>query len=238
MTVLLLAGTREARDLAQRWRDPSWPLVASLAGATEDPLLYPCRTRIGGFGGVSGLVKWIEQNGVAAIIDATHPFATRISANAAEAANRCGVLRLALRRRPWQVRGDWIEYASLDDLASALPSHARVLLTTGRKEIAPFAARTDIVFILRTIEEITDLPDHILPIRSRPPFTLEQEIALMRRHRITHLVTKNAGGARPAKLDAAATFGLPILSIAMPEALDGPVADTVEDALQWMAKLR
>jgi precorrin-6A/cobalt-precorrin-6A reductase len=111
-----------------------------------------------------------------------------------------------------------------------------VLLTTGRKEIAPFAARPDVAFLLRVIEPVAGLPPHIRPIVARPPFALADEIALMQAESVTHLVSKNAGGPGRAKLDAAAELTIPVLMIARPDPPPGPVAATVEAAVAWVAE--
>lgn len=233
--VLLLAGTAEARTLAKRW---PWGtgLVASLAGATSDPLSYPCETRIGGFGGADGLAAYLSEANIAAIIDATHPFAERISANAAVASRKTGTPRIVLRRASWVSEANWTEFRTLQAAADTLPTVATVLLTTGRKETGAFAARPDVRFLLRSVEDPGPLPEHIRSIRARPPFALEDELALMRREAITHLVTKNAGGTRPAKLAAAANLGIPVFSISMPPAPPGRVATTVDEALEWITR--
>lgn len=234
MKTLLLAGTREARELAARWPQPE-TLIASLAGATRDPVDYPCATRVGGFGGIDGLTTFLRSESIATLIDATHPFAVQISENAATAAGRCGIPRLLLRRPPWE--RDWAEYPTLSALAAALPGGTTALLSTGRKDLAPFVERTDLRFVLRTIEDPGTLPGHIASHRARPPFSVEDEAALMRRFGITHLVTKNAGGRRPAKLAAAQALGLPILAAAMPPPPDGPAVETIEAALRWAGDL-
>lgn len=236
-TVLLLAGTAEARELASQWAVPDTHLVASLAGVTQTPVGYACEIRTGGFGGGGGLAEWLNTHRAAGVIDATHPFAEQITRNAVEATTRTKRPYLRLRRPPWEAQGDWREVPSLADAAAALPKGARAFLTTGRGDIAPFAARTDVAFTLRSIEPLDGLPPHIEPVLGRPPFLQDEEEAFLRARSITHLVTKNAGGARPAKLAAANVLGIPILSIAMPSAPKGSVVETVEAALDWAAAL-
>jgi len=111
------------------------------------------------------------------------------------------------------------------------------LLTSGRSGIEAYAQRNDISFLLRSIEEIDGLPGHIEPLLARPPFSLEDEIALMKHEAITHLVTKNAGGVGPAKLQAAEQLGLPVFSIAMPLSPHEWTVTSVDDALAWSRKL-
>lgn len=235
--VLILAGTAEARALAEALAAlPGLRVTASLAGVTSAPAPLAGDTRTGGFGGAAGLTAWLGEQRVAALIDATHPFAARIAANAAAACECTGTPRLKLLRPAWQPVGDWRAFPDLAATAAALPSGARPLLTTGRKELAPFAARTDLAPLLRVIEPVADLPPHIEQIVARPPFGLEDELALMRRHGATHLVAKNAGGPARAKLDAAVRLGLPILVVERPTAPSGPKATTVADAVAWTCR--
>jgi len=201
--LLLLAGTAEAREFAARFDHPRLQVVASLAGVTSAPLDYACETRVGGFGSVDGMAAWIAENDVAAVVDATHPFAVRISENARASAARCEVPCLGLRRAPWALGEAWRTFADLEALAPVLPAGARVFLTTGRGEVEPFARRQDVSFWLRSIEEIT------------------------------HLVTKDAGGVRPAKLEAAEQLGVAVFSAAMPPSPHDETVDSVDAALAW-----
>lgn len=236
-TVLLLAGTAEARAFAERFDHPDLRLVASLAGVTREPRAYPCETRIGGFGGVEAMATWIAENEVVGVIDATHPFAMQISQNASEATRKSGVPCLGLRREVWELGADWREFDCVETLAAALPAGSRVLLTTGRHGIEAFAQRDDCDFWLRTIEKVDALPSHIRAIEVRPPFSLQDESAVMTDAGITHLVTKNAGGVRPAKLRAAEQLGLLVFSVAMPPSPHELTANSVEGALAWAREL-
>lgn len=233
--VLILAGTAEARALAERLATVAGLRVtASLAGVTSAPAPIAAETRMGGFGGADGLAAWLRAHHVAALIDATHPFAARMAANAEAACAATGTPRLKLLRPPWQPSGDWHSLPGIAAAAAALPPGARPLLTTGRKETAPFAARPDLACLLRVIEPVSGLPPHIVQIVARPPFTLEAETALMRAHAVSHLVAKNAGGTGRAKLDAAARLSLPILMVERPAPPPGPVAATVAEAVAWV----
>ena len=236
-TLLLLAGTAEARAVAERFDHPDLRLVASLAGVTREPRGYPCETRIGGFGGVEAMAKWIVENNVVAVVDATHPFAVQISQNVSEAARRREVPCLGLRRAVWNLGADWREFETVEALAAALPAGSRVLLTTGRHGIEAFAERDDVAFLLRTIETVGALPSHIQAIEGRPPFSLKNELAIMTDASVTHLVTKNAGGIQPAKLEAAEQLGLPVFSVAMPPSPHEATANSVEGTLAWVQEL-
>ena len=165
--------------------------------------------------------------------DATHPFAAQISHHGFEAARRAGIPYLRLERDPWVAsKGDrWIGVADIASAVNALPFKARVMLTIGRKEIAPFLARDDISGVARMIEETPlPMPPHWQLILARPPFSLEDEQRLLTAQRITHLVTKNAGGAQTeAKLLAARVLHLPVVMIARPVKPAGQTFASVSD---------
>ncbi|WP_418115408.1 cobalt-precorrin-6A reductase [Sorlinia euscelidii] len=243
MKILILGGTREARLLAE---DPHFPqqarFIFSLAGVTQAPDLPQGQTRLGGFGGVEGLIAYLERENIAAVIDATHPFAARISHHAATAcAATCRPI-LRLGRPAWQRQpGDhWVDVASMDDAVPALGVEPRrVLLTTGRQHVAPFIKAPQHYYFLRSIEPVSqDLPRFFETIIARPPFKLEDELALLTRLKIDVLVTKNSGApAIAAKLDAARRLGLRVIMINRP--LLPPIGEvsTVEGAIKWVARL-
>ena len=236
--MLLLAGTAEARLLAAGLAGmPEVEATASLAGATRAPADYKVPVRKGGFGGAEGLAGWLRADRTGAVIDATHPFAAQMQANAARACAAAGVPRLRLLRPEWPARPGWVGVPGLDAAAAVLPAGARVLLTSGR-DWAPFARRTDCRFWLRSIEPAA-LPDHIEPILARPPHALRDELALMRRLSVTHLIAKNAGGD-PARLNAAEALGVSVVMIARPAPPPGPrelVVARPEEALTWLSGL-
>lgn len=233
--ILILAGTAEARILAESLMNiPGLSPIASLAGATSDPKPLACPVRTGGFGGVDGLVSWIRHNKPSAVVDATHPFATKMQWNAYEACDETGIPRLRLQRPAWPVVPPLFRMPDAEAAARHLPPGAIVLLTSGRKDLAPFAARTDVAFVLRTIDPVDDLPDHIIPLTAEPPFTVEQETGLMRRLGATHLITKNSGGSGNAKLKAAESLRLTTMIIDRPPVPPGLVADNPHKAVVWL----
>ncbi len=234
--ILLLAGTGEARSLAGHLAEmPGLEVTASLAGATTAPATLPCRVRTGGFGGRAGLADWLTAHRIDLLIDATHPYATQMQANAAGASAATGVPRLRIQRPPWPEEPGWTRAHDIPGAAAALPARARVFLTTGRKEIAPFAARADVWFALRSIEPAAGLPSHIEQVRGRPPFSVEAEKALFALLGITHLVSKNAGGGARAKLDAARALGISVVMVERPDTAAGPVVERVDEAVAWVA---
>jgi precorrin-6A/cobalt-precorrin-6A reductase len=239
--LLLLAGTTEARALAHRLAYmPSWAAVASLAGTTALPAPYAIPTRRGGFGGSAGLRAWLAAHSCQAVIDATHPFATRIGTAAAEACDALGISLLRLDRPAWRPEpGDrWIEVRDSAAAAAALPRGAVAFLATGPGTLDTFADRPDIRFTLRTIDPPkAPSPPNGRVIMGRPPFSIEQEVQTLRATEATHLVCKNAGGwPGYAKLVAARSLGLPVVMIARPVRPCGlQTAFTVEDACAWLA---
>lgn len=238
--VLVLGGTAEGRLLATELaRDARVRVVSSLAGRVREPVLPPGEVRIGGFGGVAGLTRWLRVERITAVVDATHPFAAGMTANAAAASAATGVPLLVLRRPGWAAGpGDrWRSVDSLTAAAAVLPElGARVFLTTGRRDLAPFAA-SDLWFLLRSV----DPPQPPVPRRRhvlchRGPFTVDGEAALLREHRIDVLVTKNSGGPMTgAKLVAARQAGIPVVVVARPATRPGiATVSTVDAAANWV----
>lgn len=240
--VLILGGTAEAAQLAARLdADPNFDPITSLAGRTRSPAFLPGTVRIGGFGGVEGLERYLSAEAIDALIDVTHPFAARISRNAADACRHMAVPWLRLERPPWRRRpGDeWIEVADSNEAAHSLAGYARrVLLSIGRQELAPFEALTDIWFLLRMIDPLPAPPSlaHHEIVLGRGPFDTDAEAALLTEHRIDAVVSKNSGGnATYGKIAAARRLGLPVIMIARPSPLAGDSVETVDAAMKWLA---
>lgn len=218
--ILILGGTNEARAIAARLVADGHDVTTSLAGVTSSPILPEGKLRVGGFGGVAGMVHYLKSHSVEVLIDATHPFAATISRHAFEAAQQFGCSLLRFERPAWLagLKDHWIDVVSLAEAAAMLPAKAVVLITSGRKDLAPFFVRADISGLVRTVEAIADeVPKRWRVILDRPPQTLDSEIALMRGNGVTHLITKNAGGdLTQAKLDAARHLGLPVVMVTRP----------------------
>lgn len=229
--VLILGGTAEARALAARLTGVH--VVSSLAGRVSDPRLPAGEVHIGGFGGAEGLAAWLREHRIDRLVDATHPFAERMSASAARASRLTGVPLLALRRPGWDEEDgdDWRRVPSLPDAAAALPDGARVFLTTGRRSIPVFAGRADAWFLARSVDPPEPpVPPHVHVLLARGPYTVDGEHALIREHRLDVLVTKDSGGAMTrAKLTAAREAGLPVVMVDRP-ALPAGVRATADAA--------
>jgi precorrin-6A/cobalt-precorrin-6A reductase len=241
MKILILGGTAEARRLASALAArKDLAVTVSLAGRTAQPAAQPVPVRMGGFGGSDGLAAYLSAEQIDALIDATHPYAGTISANAAYAAERTGVPLLALRRPPWaKVAGDtWIEVATVEDAVEALgKAPRRVFLALGRKELQPFAAAPQHDYLVRSVDPV-DPPlavPHATYITARGPFIEEEDYALLARHRIETIVAKNSGGAATyGKIEAARALRLPVIMLKRPALPDVPSAETVEEVLAWL----
>ena len=238
MRVLLLGGTSEARALAARLH-PDVDVISSLAGRVPDPALPVGQVRIGGFGGVEGMRRWLAEQAVDAVVDATHPYAATITAHAAAACGELGLPHLVLARPAWDP-GDAIVVASDTDAARTVAAAgcSRIFLTTGRSGTAAFAD-VDAWFLIRavTAPDADTLPRRHQLVLSRGPYHYDDELALLREHHIDALVTKNSGGAmtRP-KLDAAAALGVAVVMVDRPPLPAGVRAvSAVDDAVRWVS---
>lgn len=236
--ILILGGTSEARELAAALVAAGIEVTSSLAGRVANPRLPEGAVRIGGFGGPVGLAEWLGDNDVSCVVDATHPFAERITENAATACTEAGLPLLALSRPGWIQRpGDhWLWADGLAAAADAIPGlGSRVLLTTGRQGLSAFAGLDHTWLLIRCV----DPPEPPLPAQhklllDRGPYTLEGELELIDAHGIDLVVTKDSGGEHTiAKLDAARERRLPVLIVRRPARPSVPVVATVAEALDW-----
>ncbi|MGB3245916.1 MAG: cobalt-precorrin-6A reductase, partial [Sulfitobacter sp.] len=209
MHILLLGGTTEASAAAEALAGAGINAVFSYAGRTKTPVAQPIPTRVGGFGGVAGLVTYLDDMNISHVIDATHPFAAGMSRNASAACAQTGTPLLRFERSPWYpaASDNWTRVAKLEDIPDTLPSAAaRVFLAIGKQQIGMFATKPQHHYLLRLVDAPTaPLPlPHATVVLDRGPFDVEGDIALMRAHKITHVIAKNAGGSGArAKLDAA-----------------------------------
>jgi precorrin-6A/cobalt-precorrin-6A reductase len=238
--ILILGGTGEARELASRLRAAGTDVLSSLAGRTRQPRLPDGEVHTGGFGGPDGLAAFLRDQAITHLIDATHPFADVITANAALAAQEAGVPRLVLRQPAWQPDPSWDTVAGLSEAAGtvrAWPGEA-VFLTTGRRELAAFAADDVHRFLVRAVDPPEGpVPPRMTLILSRGPYTVEGESAVLRDHQISLLVTKNSGGSMTAaKLQAARDLGVHVVMVRRPPLPPGSrVAATIPEALNWIS---
>lgn len=236
--ILMLGGTGEARALSQSLADTGrYDVLLSLAGRTDKPSPQPVPVRIGGFGGAEGLAAFLQEGWFDLIIDATHPFAARISRNAGAASAASGIPALALRRPEWKAepKDRWTHVATVPEaIASLGPSPRRVFLAIGRQEAHRAEAAPQHFYLVRSVDPVEPplvLPDVYL-VLDRGPYDVEGETSLFRAHRIDVLVTKNSGGsATYAKIEAARQLGIEVIMIARAPAAAMQTVATIEAML-------
>lgn len=235
MKILILGGTAEARMLAARLVALGHEVVTSLAGRTADPLRPAGTLRVGGFGGAEALGSFIAREAFDRVVDATHPYAAKMHAHAVSGAARADCRLVRLVRAPWQAPPDasWVPFQSDALAAASLPDGARVFLTVGQTQLATYLERRDCRFVVRLLASPTHpLAANALPVVGRPPFDVAGELALLRQHAISHLVSKNSGGAQTeAKLQAAQQLGIAICMVERPALPPAHEVDTVEAAI-------
>lgn len=218
MKILILGGIKEASTLASKLIDEGHDVTSSLAGRTKEPKPIKGKVRIGGFGGVDGLVDYIKSNGIERLIDYTHPFAKQISANALEASRIANVKLDVRTREPWRKRSNdhWVEVKNLEEAREAIPKDARVLLALGRQYIDLFQTREDVFFLVRMVDQPKDelpLQNHQLLI-GKPSSDWRDEATVLVDKDITHIVCRNSGGTGAyAKIEAARNLKLPVIMV-------------------------
>lgn len=243
--LLILGGTGDALDLAARADAlAKVSVITSLAGRTRTPHSPAGEVRSGGFGGADGLEAYLRREAIDWVVDATHPFAAKISANATSACTSAAVPLLTLHRPEWKPRpGDrWIDAATVAEAARIAAEYgSRIFVTIGRNELAPFAGRPELFLLVRLIEP----PDDSLglvdfeTIAGRGPFAVADEISVLENHRIDCVVSKNSGGdATYAKIEAARELGLPVVMVRRPDPPPGETVDDVDSAFEWIENRR
>lgn len=242
MTVLILGGTSEAAALDQHLAEqaPEIRAIISLAGHTVDPRPLNLPVRVGGFGGIDGLRSYLREEGIVAVVDATHPFAAIMPFHAQAACKAEGVPLIAIRRKPWTPQdGDrWRSVLDMEAAVAALGTEPRrVFLTIGRLELPLFANSPRHHYLVRAIEPIGDrLPLHdVTVIQQRGPFHADDEEELMARERVEILVSKNSGGdATAGKLVAARRLRLPVIMVQRPRKPDVECVEHIDQVLPWL----
>lgn len=241
MRILILGGSTESSQLVQALAgSPAHSPILSLAGRTKNPVLPPIPTRIGGFGGIPGLIAYLREESIDQVINATHPFAEQMSAHAQIACGATGTPLAAFTRRPWTpAAGDcWTEVSDVAGAAAAIGPHSRrVFLTVGRIHLAAFAGASQHDYLIRSVDP-PDPPPPLPRFRTllaRGPFTFTHELELLRSERIEVLVSKNSGGdAARAKLDAAREQGIPVILIRPPGRHDVQTFYVLPDVLDFL----
>ena len=239
MKILILGGTSEARALAARLVALGHEVTTSLAGRTSSPLLPDGELRVGKFGGVPGLAGYLTRMGFDRLVDATHPYAGLISINAVAASHQSAIPLVRLMRPAWEepAGAGWLHARDVTAAAGLLPRFATVLLTSGHEGLGTLLSRGDCSFLVRLIEPPeTPLPRHARLLLARPPYTVEDEVRLLRGETITHLVSKNSGGSQTAaKLEAAREAGVQVIMIDRPAYGPAREVASVDEAVAALA---
>lgn len=247
MRILILGGTHEAFQLAERLAATGGvDFISSLAGRTREPRRPKGEVRTGGFGGADGLARYLRDESVTHVINATHPFAAQISANAVAAAEATGVPLLRLLRPAWTARRDdrWVAARHTAEAAEQCRREGgRIFLTLGSGELDAFSEIRNAHFLVRMVDAPQQVPlSDYRVITARGPFSLQDELRLLAEHHIGLVVAKNSGGeATYAKIEAARRMGLPVVMIERPAiALDprSPAVASVEDVIAWVKQAR
>ncbi len=240
MTLLLLAGTGEARQIANALHQAGYTdVIASLAGATRHPKPLPVPIRIGGFGGADAQKEFIINKGISAVVDATHPFANQISLRTSALCQSLDLPYVQLLRDPWHPEPEdrWVPVKTGAAAKDNIPSGSTVFLAVGRQTLLEFEGLRKCTLICRQI----DAPEGPFPFENgrflvgQPPFSVEDELELFKKLKIDWLAVKNAGGAASkTKLTAAQKLGIPVLMLERPIQPGAPKLRTVEEALTWI----
>lgn len=241
--ILLLGGTYEASQLINRLENDSRVnVVFSLAGVTKNPVLpKKIVSRIGGFGGIAGMVSWLQDHSIDYLIDATHPFAQQMTQHAWQAARICHIPFLNISRPAWQkIEGDcWYEVASMVEAVKVLGNKPlRVFLTIGRKDLLPFKENKIVHYYwIRSVDRPNNdlLPEYATVITAKGPFDEKVEYDFLKYYRIESMVTKNSGGQTVyAKISAARKLGLPVIMVQRPTIGSLPSVSTWQEAYNWL----
>ncbi len=251
--LLILGGTREAYQLAEilnaQFTSEKLNFLSSLAGTTKKPNIPAGKFRTGGFGGFFGLKNFLVKERISLLVDATHPFAERISKNALLASSEIGIPLLVFNRPPWvkKYNDQWIEVSRLENavkylknlekIPGSLFSTGLIFLTTGNKDLWLFQNSLNCNFLIRTVEKpelVSEWPKAKF-LKDRGPYTLENEIKLLKKHNISMLVSKNSGGASTyAKIEATRHLKIPVLMVKRPEIITAKSCQTVNEAVEWL----
>jgi precorrin-6A/cobalt-precorrin-6A reductase len=243
MTGLVLAGTYEAREICEALGKIRIPAVASLAGVTRKPENLSIETRIGGFGGTKGFREFLTDKQISWVIDATHPFATEMTKTAVNECLDLNIPHVIVQRLGWlpEEGDDWRSIDSLQMLDEIIPRGSVVFLGTGRQVLSEYSNMDGRKLLCRVVDE----PSQPFPFENgeylvgRPPFSVQEEVALFKKLQVDWLVVKNSGGSGGAsKLVAARQLGIPVAMLNRPELPKSTVVLNAAQALKWLQEIQ
>lgn len=236
--ILLIGGTKEARQLNDLLADRAGvQLITSMAGRTSSPAPLKGKVVSGGFGGDIGLSAFLHQNRIQQVIDASHPFAVKMTQTAARVCEKENVSYIRFQRLPWAAKpaDQWVCVPSIEEGAKVVDNYVRIFLSVGRQKLAPFTELSSRYFLVRSIEEVTFEPigSEAFFIRDRGPFSVTDEKELFQHHEIDAVVSKNSGGKSTyAKIVAARELQIPVIMIDRPAQPNVITLSSVEEVFQ------
>jgi precorrin-6A/cobalt-precorrin-6A reductase len=204
--ILLLGGTSETAPLAEALAEAGFSVLVSTA--TDVPLDvgdHPGISRRRGPLDIRGIRLLTMERNIQAIVDASHPYASNVSALARRAAESLKIPYFAWWR-PSALAGEDQIFQAVDheDAARIAFSFGRpVLLTTGSRNLRPYVAesvKTGIRLVARVLDHSDSIraceeagipPENV--IAGRGPFSLEQNLSAISDFGIGVIVTKDSG---------------------------------------------
>ncbi|KZL16099.1 Precorrin-6A reductase [Pseudovibrio sp. Ad26] len=238
--ILVLAGTQEARKLiGVLVANTEYEVIASLAGVTKNPADLSVTILTGGFGGADGLSNYLQTQGIAAVVDATHPYAAQISCNAVEATRHLAIPLLRFERAAWEQANDdiWYSADNVEESLSLIPPNAKVFFAASAKIAAPLKQRPDLTFVIRTLKRPSD--SEMLPnaeyIEGLPNENWLEEAEFFKVLKVDWLISKNSGGsASYGKVKAARELQIPVAMLKRPELSNGMLCASIDEVLKTL----
>jgi precorrin-6A/cobalt-precorrin-6A reductase len=222
--ILILGGIAESKQLANQLIADSHTVIYSIVGLVRTPELN-CEIHIGGFSsddtnGSQGLANYCQSHSVDLLIDATHPYAVDMSANAVTAAKIADIPCWRYSRPGWDEAkySNWHHYHQWDDLAPQIERYRKPFFTIGASILKYSDQRPQHQqWVMRSAKQQAEV-EGITQIHAIGPFYYQDELALMQQHKVDALISKDSGCSRVAeKLDAALTLNIPVYVQRRPE---------------------
>lgn len=224
MKILVVGGTADGRYLASELDALGVDVIYSIAGIVRKATL-PCAVVSGGFSQFGGLEKFVLDNDITHLVDATHPFAQKMSNKIAQVSNILLLPAIRFHRKAWQktAQDNWIEVTQWPELIEKLAHHQSLFITAGQVTqtvLDQLAAQAQHLLLRTAMPVKITLPNNVTWIKAIGPFELEHEKQLIAQYKIDAIISKNSGGESTyAKIQAAAEVGIPVYQFKRPELL-------------------